>query len=343
MKSQSLRNTLILILLICVAVGGYFSFGLMQEPQAAIAQEQSLKLIPLAGPVADKSAEISGLAWFGDTLILLPQYPERFGAGDGVLFAMPKQSILDYLDGKSSEALKPQTVTFVAPGLKEKIANFQGYEAIGFHGDRVFLTIEAGQGTEMHGYLVSGAITADGSQIMLDTAKIVEIPLPIMSENHSDEALLVLDDKILTFYELNGADLVPHPVALTFDLDLNPLSSLSFPHLEYRLTDASLAPDGQMWVINYFFPGDTDMLPKSDPLAQTYGEGPTHAQVDQVERLVAFNLTVSGFTLAKSAPIQLTLEKDSRNWEGLVALDQRGFLVATDKYPTTMLGVVAYP
>jgi hypothetical protein len=37
------------------------------------------------------------------------------------------------------------------------------------------------------------------------------------------------------------------------------------------------------------------------------------------------------------------LVEDSRNWEGLVLFDQRGFLVATDKYPGTLLGFVEMP
>jgi len=31
---------------------------------------------------------------------------------------------------------------------------------------------------------------------------------------------------------------------------------------------------------------------------------------------------------------------DARNWEGIVRLDNRGFLLATDKFPTTILGFV---
>ena len=159
---------------------------------------------------------------------------------------------------------------------------------------------------------------------------------------HTDEALVVTEDKVLTFYELNGVDLVPQPAAQVFDFELNPETSISLPHLEYRLTDAVFA-DGKIWVINYFYPGDTDMLPKVDPLAETFGEGATHSQYDQVERLVELSYNDSEITLTDSAPIEMTLVEDSRNWEGLVMLDQRGFLVATDKYPGTLLGFVAKP
>jgi len=340
MKSKKYLLVLIVALLIFAAVFGYFYTRRQGAKPTAAGGEQPVELIPLAGEVADAAAEVSGLAWHGDSLILLPQYPERFGEGDGTLFALPKADILNYLDGKSTAPLTPVSIKLSAAGLKESIPNFQGYEAIGFHGDQIFMTIEAGEGADMRGYLVGGTIAEN--EIKLDTSRVVEIPLPIDSENHTDEALVVTEDKALTFYELNGADLVPQPAAQVFDFELNPETSISLPHLEYRLTDAVFA-DGKIWVINYFFPGDTDMLPKVDPLAQTFGEGATHAQYDQVERLVELNYGDSGIMLTDFAPIQMTLVEDSRNWEGLVMLDQRGFLVATDKYPGTLLGFVEMP
>jgi hypothetical protein len=345
MKSKQIALILIAVLLVLAAIFGVYYFKNRDaKPTATHAadSEQPVKLIPLAGAVADASAELSGTAWHGDSLILLPQYPERFGEGDGMLFALPKQDILNNLDGKSTEPLTPTEITLVASGLKESIPNFQGYEAIGFHGDQVFMTIEAGDGTDMRGYLVSGVLS--GNEIKLDTAKVVEIPLPIASENHTDEAMIVTEDQILTFYELNGAGLVAKPEAQVFDFELNPQPGISFPQIEYRVTDAALDSDGQVWVINYFYPGDTDMLPKVDPLAQTYGEGATHAQYDHVERLVKLSYSNSGITLTDAAPIQISLEKDNaRNWEGLVLLDQRGFLMVTDKFPGTLLGFVEMP
>jgi len=319
MKSKKSILFFALALLIVVAVAGYVYLRLQGTKSAG--GEQPVALIPLAGEVADASAEVSGLA-------------ERFGEGDGVLFALPKADILNYLDGKSTAPLTPVRIKLSAAGLKESIPNFQGYEAIGFHGDQVFMS------ADMHGYLVSGTIAEN--EIKLDASKVIEIPMPIDSENHTDEALVVTDDKVLTFYELNGADLVPQPAAQVFNFELNPETSISLPQLEYRLTDAAFA-DGKIWVINYFFPGDTDMLPKVDPLAETFGEGATHAKYDQVERLVELSYNDSGITLTNTAPIQMTLVEDSRNWEGLVMLDQRGFLVATDKYPGTLLGFVEMP
>jgi hypothetical protein len=339
MQSKSNAWLPITLLVLLVAFSGW---QYAQRNSKIFPEEQPVRALELAGPIADASAELSGLAWHGDTLILLPQYPERFGDGDGALFAISKSDILAALDAAHPTPLEPAPVPLTAPGLKESIPNFQGYEAIGFHGDRVYVTVEAGEGADMHGYLVGGVITAN--KVTLDTSNVVEIPLPFPSENHTDEALIVTDDSVLTFFELNGADLNPAPAAQAFDLNLNPKGTLSFPNLEYRLTDAALSTDGILWVINYFFPGDTDMLPQSDPLAEQFGEGRTHSKQDQVERLVQLSLGKNAITLTGSAPVQLILtEEEARNWEGLVLLDERGFLLATDKFPSTILAFVAMP
>jgi hypothetical protein len=60
-----------------------------------------------------------------------------------------------------------------------------------------------------------------------------------------------------------------------------------------------------------------------------------------VERLVEFQIDNGQIKMTNRSPIQLVLkEKESRNWEGIVRMDKRGFLIATDKYPRMILGFV---
>lgn len=340
MESQNKHWTPIILLILLIAASGWYYS--QHRPTVATAMEQPVTVLDLTGPIAVPEAELSGLGWHGETLILLPQYPERFGEGDGGLFALPKTDILGALDGTTP--LEPSLVALNAPGLKESIPNFQGYESITFKGDRVFLTIEAGEGTDMHGYIVSGEIAADSSEITLDTSNVVEIPMAFPSDNHTDEAIIIEKDFVMTLFEINGAGLNSAPVAHAFDFELNPQGTVTIPNLEYRLTDAAADSGNDFWVINYFFPGDTDLTPNVDPLAQKYGEGPTHAQQDQVERLVKMTYTPNGITLADTAPIQLSLDGDTaRNLEGLVVLDEQGFLLVTDKFPSTLLMFVPKP
>jgi hypothetical protein len=296
--------------------------------------------------LADRNAEVSGLAWYGDYLVIMPQYP-NFSSdyqGNGFLYVLPKADILEFLDGKNSAPLEPLAIPLNDAILAERIEDYQGFEAIAFSGERVFLTIEAGAGADMRGYLVSGTIKSDLSAITLDVEHIVENPLQDQQDNKSDEAILVVGDRLLTFYEVNGAGVNSQPVAHVFDFDLNSLGTISFPNIEYRVTDASPAGGTDFWVINYFFPGDEDLRPAVDPLAGKFGLGPTHSQNETVERLVEMRYSASGITLTDAPPIQLTLVVDvSRNWEGLVLLDDRGFLLMTDKFPETILGFVPMP
>ncbi len=304
--------------------------------------EYPVTTIPLAGPLARASAEISGLAWYGDTLILLPQYPTFVGQGS-FLYALPKSAIVDYLDGRSADPLTPQAIPFAAPGLADTIPGFQGYEAIAFAGDEVYLTVEADGRNGPMGYLVRGTIAPDLSQIAIDADSLVEIAPQSSRGNTSDETLLVDGDTLVTLYEVNGAALNQRPAAHLFSLGGIVTGTVPMAALEYRVTDATAVDgNGRFWVINYFFPGDTDLRPATDPLSEQFGLGATHQQHKQVERLVELQLGAAAITLTGAPPIQLQLPDDeARNWEGLVRLDDRGFLLATDKFPTTILGFVA--
>jgi hypothetical protein len=312
----------------------------------AVVTEYAVTEIPLSGPVAAANAEISGLAWYGDELILLPQYPARFGqGGDGALLALSRAEILAYLDGQQPGPLAPRLIPFTAPGLSTQIAGFEGYEALAFAGDQAFLSIEASPASGMRGYVVTGRLTPDLSELVVDPGTLTEIAPLLKVANKSDEALLVAGDRLLGLYEVNGAKLNSSPAAHVFSLSLAPEGTIPFPAIEYRITDATaLDAEGRFWAINYFFPGDTEQLTDHDPLAERYGEGPTHAQYEPVERLLEFAYDPTGIRLVERPPIQLELlpDDEARNWEGLARLEGRGFLLATDKFPTTILGFVAF-
>ncbi len=317
------------------------------SPTAARAlPETPVTLLPLDGPAAQRNAEFSGMAWHGESLILLPQYPSRFAAqtdgADGALFILSKAEILDALDASPVPALTPRPLPVFLGDLPHQVRGYEGFEAIAFEGDTACLTIEASP-AGMKGYLVCGALAPDLSALRLDPATLTEIPLPAQVPNKSDESLLWTAQGWAAFYEVNGAQLAPASFAVLFSPTLEPTGNVPFPRLEYRLTDVSaLDAEGVFWGINYFYPGDVEQRTDDDPLAAQYGLGASHTRGGPVERLVAFRWTADGVTLLDAPPIYLQLLPDgeARNWEGLVRLDARGFLLATDKYPQTLLGFV---
>jgi hypothetical protein len=281
--------------------------------------------------------------WHQDTLVLVPQYPSRFSDQDqGALFALDKADILAFLSGDSLTPLEPRSVPLVAPGLVERIPGFEGFEAIAFEGDRVYMTIEARQG-RMTGYLVAGYADPALGWISLDAASLTPIQPQTSISNLSDESLVIFGTRLVTLYEANGAEVNPDPAAHLFNASAQPRDQISFPNIEFRLTDATSVDDsGRFWAINTFYTGDTSLATDLDPLALEFGEGATHSQTDVVERLVELQFSEQGIVLAGTPPMQLQLSdlSQTRNWEAIARLDDAGFLLATDEFPETLFAFV---
>ncbi|NMB86790.1 MAG: hypothetical protein GYA17_00430 [Chloroflexi bacterium] len=319
---------------------GYIS----QPPTAGAEVTLPVLEIELDGPAAGRDAEFSGMAWYGDTLVLLPQYPQRFGEnGHGAVFTLSKAEILDYIDGKRSEPLHPGVVPLINADLGGQILVFQGFEAIAFSGQRAYLTIESWKGFTMAGYLVAGDVGQDLDEIRLDPAKLERIDSQNGMFNMSEEALLAMGDELVTLFEANGAEVNPAPQAHRFSQDLQPLGELPFPNLDYRITDAT-APDGEdrFWVTNYLHPEDMPLVPEWQ--RQLDRRTVDRVRISPVERLVEFQRTADAIVRTDAPLLNLELEGErvARNWEGIVRLDGRGFLLVTDKVPRTILGFVAW-
>ena len=128
------------------------AFELSAQPALRILKVDTLQC--MAG-----KCQFSGLAWYGDDLILLPQYP---GVGSkelltGTAYSIPGKDIRNYLldtEGYRKKAgvdyLRASAVVFTVDAKiqnHEKInSKHQGYEAVVFKGDKAFATIELDSG-----------------------------------------------------------------------------------------------------------------------------------------------------------------------------------------------------
>jgi hypothetical protein len=316
------------------------------------APETPVTIIELSGAASAPEAEISGMDWYGDWLLLLAENPNIYATegNAGKFFALAKDDIMTYLlakaYGQSPEPLTPVEVPVIGPDIVQTVEGFDGFEAVAFDGDTVYLTIEAEMPDgSMRGYLVAGTVEPDLSAINLDLENQLELLPQTEFGNISFESLFLAGDQIVALYELSGAGVNPQPQAQVTDASLGAPGGVALPNIEYRVTDATtLSAGGEFWVINYFFPGEDFLLPESDPLVEEYGQGLTHAQYPHVERLVALQYDADGITFVDRAPVQLELPgEDARNWEGIVRLDDVGFLLVTDQYPQTILGFVPVP
>ena len=304
---------------------------------------EEVEVIPLKLPerISAASFEYSGMGWFGDYLVLLPQYPQgKEFTREPNLFAIAKQDLLAAITDPDLE-LPVRDIPIENSDLRSVIKGFEGFESILFVDQNVYMTIESRAGDPMMGYLIRGVVNGDLESITLDVNSIVELR-PFSSElNATFEGMTYWNGSLYVMYEHNSMRNVKQPVAYQINPDLENIREIPFPVINYRITDATISDvDGKFWVMNYFFPGDTHLAVDQDSLVEEYGEGKTHAENDPVERLVQLQIENDQISRIDQPPTYLQLlDNDiARNWEGLVMLDNLGFLLITDSFPGSVLG-----
>ena len=221
------------------------------------------------------------------------------------------------------------------------VKGFEGFESILFFEQDVYLTVESHGGNPMMGYLIKGVVEGELESITLDPNSLVELEPLSSAENATFEAITYWDGSLYVIYEHNSKQSDAQPLAYQFDLDLEFEKEIAFPIMDYRITDATMSdPSGKFWVVNYFFPGDTHLAVEQDALISQYGQGATHASNLPVERLVQLQIEKDEILRVDQAPIYLKLVgfNIARNWEGVVMLDELGFLLITDSFPNSQLG-----
>lgn len=305
----------------------------------ASSQEKLVKEIMLEGSAKDKSLEMSGLTWYKDELILLPQYIDY---DDPAFYSISKSHLNDWLNEKSPGPIVPQKIKLKLPDYRKSIEGYQGFEAICFDGKNVYLLIESKDNDIMKSYIVKGAINRNNSVIEIDNDSLTEILVPVNIKNMGFESLIKFRNQILVIFEANGKNVYPDPKVISFSRSLKESKLLEFENLEYRLTDATkVDKKSRFWALNFYWPGEKKRLkPAFDEVLTNTVEGRTHKMHDHVERLVEYKIYKNKIQRTPSEPIQFIINKESRNWEGVVRLDKKGFIVVVDEYPRTILAFV---
>ncbi len=329
--------------------------GLLSLPVRAPAHP--LRYLDLAGPASEPRAELSGLAWHGDRLILLPQFPERFLEPKGLdkgavgrLFALDKSALVAAIRNPGSGPLYPSGIPVFGPPLRTLAPGYEGFEAIAFDGDTAWLAIEARSYGLMRGYLLRARFVS-GKGLVLDPKSLTRVVPPANIRNMGFEALLLAPDKVIALFEINSPSRVSKPVARVFNRALNPLGSVPMPRIEYRLTDAtSLAVDQTFWAANFYWQGEYRLLkPGSDHIARRFGQHPIDPAHMNLERLLRLRYSDNKIELTDTPPIVVGSSFIPSNWEGIARIEEkavgnqpgvRGLLLATDKYPVTLLAYV---
>ena len=287
--------------------------------------------IELEGIITNPKQEISGMDWYNDNLFLLP---ENLG---GYLFMVKKNEIQKQLSLKKG-SIKPIKKIFNTPDYSKSIPGFDGFEAITFYENSVYVTIEADENGEMVGYIAWGNIDPISYEIIILEKNIQKISTPIQIDNLSYESIIRHENNLLLLYEANGSSLRKDPYQLLISLNDFSSKKIKGPNIEYRITDATKVRKNKFWAINYYWPGDKKNLkPSLDNLSKN-----KKTNSDQtIERLVEFKIKRNSISLTRKKPINLILEEgNSRNWEAIVRFGESGFLIATDKYPRMILAYI---
>ncbi|MGD9899772.1 MAG: hypothetical protein AB7T22_11670 [Calditrichaceae bacterium] len=345
---MSKKTILLIIVILQIITAGCSRDGVIsRKGSVAPAKGVPVFILPLSEELTGDDIEISGLAWFNNYLIILPQYPERFQSdGNGMIFAIPKAEILERLESGDNKPLDAIKIPVFAKGLNKKIAGFEGFEAIAFRDSTAYLTIESKENRKMKGQIVTGAMKSDLSGLYIQSDNIKDIPSDVNLRNMAFESLVITNNGVMAIYEANGVNVNHSPYAVLFDFSLNLSKRITFPAVEYRITDATCADSGnRFWVINYFFPGDAKLLnPPESSIHKIKGEKSSKFANSAVERIIELQYSDSIISATNRETINLfpASGSDSRNWEGIVLLENKGFIMATDKFPVTILAFVPF-
>lgn len=328
----------------CVVVQPAFELGPPKEFVAPdpVSLEREIVLLPISGQLGLPEVELSGLAWHGDTLVLLPQYPHKWGHS---LFGLRRADLASAIKNPDGAPLEPFLIPLKgSEKLDEALEGYEGLEAVAFVDDQAYLLSEANMKTHMQGYILTGRVEEVPKAIQLDLGSVQTLFPQSRFMNQAYEALLPLNADIAAIFEANGRHVNEQPRLLTFGRQLEPRAMLSMAAVEYRLTDATaLNEAGEFWMLNFHWPGSRSLMPPTDPIAEKWGEGPSQADSDIVERILKFKVTEAGVQLTEDPPLEFQLLNGvvARNWEGIALWGSDGFLVVTDQFPTTLLAYVA--
>jgi hypothetical protein len=313
--------------------------------ETSVVAETTVQEIKLAAPLNLDQAELSGLTWCGDRLILLPQYPRRISNDKkSYFYYLEKTDIVRALKDTRTKPLKAKPILVNEKDLRKAVSIFDGFEAIECQNNKVWLSIEAVTFLgEYQSFVVPAEIRFEPTASMtIDQERLTHLPSLSKMRNMGDEAIVMVGDDVIAIHEINDARVVSSTKARRIQRHDSTISNLAFPSLPFRITDATkLDENNRFWAINYKYSGDKFSRNATDTIAEQYGQGSSHKKFYNVERLLEFELTKSGISTIPAAPIQLRMEQvEGRNWEGLVRLDNLGFLLVSDKHPKTILGFV---
>ena len=322
----------ILIIISALLISLFFIYSC--SPNEKVIEKSSSNFIhfKLEGDLAERELEASGLTWYNDNLIILPQFPHKWeDQFDGVLFFISKKRIESYISGENKTPISGEKIYFSAEDLDEiGKRRGSGYEAITFVGDSLYVAIESVSGDGSTSYVVAGVIDFEEKKITLNANSKIEVKSQTGIHNIAEETILFYNSSVFTIHEANGKNVNKLPIVNKLNRNLTEIEKITFPNIEYRITDAtSVDSNGKFFAINYFYPGEYEKLKPN--LSEEEKD-------KAIEQILEFQILDDEIVRTTKPPLVISKgeSKKGNNWEGIVRLND-GFLLITDMFPETIL------
>ncbi|TDO21842.1 hypothetical protein [Pedobacter duraquae] len=321
-----------------------FCLGFLSPQLAAFAQ-RSYQTIPLPLEIASVNEEFSGLSSHKGRLYLIPQYgsyKETKLEGIFNIYSILTDSITRVIEGKDKQltAFKTIKVKNLALLPDEIKSGYEGFEAITFIGDEVYLSIETHDDKD-YCYLIKGILNTKLGTIEIDAVNFMRLARYPYVENAGYEALTYLPEKkkLLAIYEYNAM----HNGGIGYLIDPSfkkAPEKIDIPFLPFRITDIQIDAQGTIYGINYFWNGDYKAYLDNEMFRNAEKE------ISKTIPDLKAELTQNGDYLKKkttsySRIVRLSatgkkqweavrsFPSDKNNWEGMV-LFRKGALVISD-------------
>ncbi len=290
---------------------------------------------------SDRNAEYSSLCWYKDSLILLPQYPSYFRTkiNKDVIFKLTKDQLSKGIKRKGKSLLNPQTIEIVNNEIYKLLPGYEGFEGICYDGQYFYLSVEFSSSTNK-GLLVKAILSKDEKRLEILNEQHIILDLPANVFNASYESISVYNDHIYLIYEANGINVNNKPIVKKVSSDFSSVEDINFATIEYRITDLTAFDEtGRAWAINYFWPGDAShYLPDEDTIQNNFPDvNNLEYGVERIIPLIIADNEIKYDTSRDPIYIKKEARDVSYNWEGIVKYDNNSFLLATDKFPKTVL------
>jgi hypothetical protein len=321
------------------------TFTLCSSLALTVNAQKKYQVLHLPDSINSVNEEFSGMALFGKRLYLLPQYGNHKDSKlDGLfsIYSIGTDSLKRNIDGKDSCISNYRTIYVTnLDKLPDSIKQYyEGFEAIAFVGNQVYLSIETVDSSD-YCFLIKGMIDTANNKVTIDPVHTLSLRRYPYIKNAGFESLTYLqkEKKLIALYEFNAMPNGGIGYLIDPSFSYKP-KKISIPFLHFRITDAQANSTGKIYALNYHYGGDYKKYLNNDIIR--HQEENIKSMVHDLKGTLIrdpdfLKIKSSGYARivmmnsykAKSWKQVATFDPFENNWEGLILFEE-GALIITD-------------